>query len=71
MKGDYEGMHQHLVDFKLLEELVKIFMRAEDCSTEAVWTNFKSMLIELRGKFVPKILTKLEWKIKGIHPENE
>ena len=43
-------------------------MIAEDCSTEAMWTNFKSMLIELRGKFVPKTSTKSEWKRKGTIP---
>ena len=69
-KADYEGMRQHLVDTRWLEEFIETHVRAEECSTEAVWTDIKSMFTELRGKYVPKTSarSKSAWKRKGAIP---
>ena len=63
-------MRQCLIDTKWLESFVETFVNAEDCSTEEVWKNIKSMILELREKYVPKTSTKGKtvWKRKGTIP---
>ena len=69
-KADYDGMRQYLTDTKWLEKFVENFVNAEDCSTEEVWKNIKSMILELREKYVPKTSPKGKsvWKRKGTIP---
>jgi len=64
-KGDYEAMRNQLETARWKELFLS---ESENLSVEELWSSFKSVLHELRHKFVPKVCSNLGWRSKGEIP---
>ena len=65
-KGDFNGMRTFLKTTKWVEQFKRFAITADE---EAMWSNIKGKLTEVRGKFVPQSnSTTPSWKSKYQYP---
>ena len=68
-KADFDSMRNHLALSRWSEEFL---LRNQNMSVDDLWNSFKSKILELRNKFVPKQLCGMpSWKMKGSVPINQ